>query len=105
MDTQENKTEEESKKESSAANNNEPQINFSSFLMGLATQTMVCLGEIPDPTTNKKDKNLPIARQTIDVLSLLEEKTKGNLTQDETMLFTEILSSLKLTYVKSIKNQ
>jgi hypothetical protein len=102
MNEQENKTEQESNQNNT--NKNEPQLNFSAFLMGLATQTMVCLGEIPDPTTNQKAKNLPVARQTIDVLSLLEEKTKGNLTSDETTLFTEILSSLKLAYVKASKN-
>ncbi len=93
--------------QNNSGNNNSdtttPEINFSSFLMGLATQAMVCMGEIPNPVDNKTEKNFPVAQQTIDILSLLEEKTKGNLTEDESRLFSEILAALKLSYVKASK--
>ena len=81
----------------------EQQVTFSAFIMGLATQILVCLGEIPDPMTNQKSKNIMVARQTIDVLALLQEKTKGNLTPDEDKLLGDMLGSLRLAYVEAVK--
>ena len=83
--------------------NDQTEVTFSAFTMGLATQVLVCLGEIPDPMTNQKSKNLMVARQTIDVLALLQEKTKGNLTADEDKLLGDMLGSLRLAYVEAIK--
>ena len=82
---------------------NEQQVTFSAFIMGLGTQVLVCLGEVPDPMTNQKSKNTMIAKQTIDVLALLQEKTKGNLTTDESKLLSEMLGGLRLAYVDAIK--
>ena len=83
--------------------NDQPEVTFSAFIMGLATQVLVCLGEIPDPMTNQKSKNTTVARQTIDVLALLQEKTKGNLAADEDKLLGDMLGSLRLAYVEAIK--
>ena len=85
--------------------NEQTEVTFSAFIMGLATQVLVCLGEIPDPMTNEKSKNVVVARQTIDVLALLQEKTKGNLTSDEEKLFGDMLGSLRLAYVEAVKKQ
>jgi len=79
------------------------EVTFPSFLVSLATQTMFLLGEIPNPETNESTFNLEAAKQTIDILAVIEEKTKGNLTAEEEKLITEILASLRLAYVNKRK--
>ncbi len=59
------------------------------------------LGEIEDPISQKIDKNLPLAKQTIDLIGMLKEKTKGNLTPDEEKLIENILFDLRMRYVKA----
>ena len=81
------------------------EMSFASFLVSLATQAMIMLGEIPHPDTNSPQINLEAARQTIDILTLLEEKTKGNLTVDEEKLLTEIVASLQIAYVNRLKSR
>ena len=61
---------------------------------------LVQLGLIDDPATGKKTKNLPLAKQTIDILGMLEEKTRGNLTKDEETMLKNILYDLRMIYVK-----
>lgn len=77
-------------------------INFSTFILSLNTAALVHLGEIPDPITQKKQINLLLAKQTIDTLEMLKEKTKGNLSLEEEKLLESILFELKLKYVKLI---
>ncbi len=77
-------------------------IDFSSFIVTLATQTLVLLGEMPNPETNVVSTNLAAAQQTIDILEMLQEKTKGNLSRDEQLLLTEILASLQMSYVQKM---
>ena len=74
-------------------------VDFASFIVSLATQAMMLLGEIPNPETNSLMLNLDAARQTIDILGMLEEKTKGNVSAEEERLMTEVLASLRLAYV------
>lgn len=78
-------------------------LDFASFILSLAHQTVVLLGEAPNPETNLVATNLEAARQTIDILGLLEEKTVGNLNEEEKRLLTEILASLRMAYVKKSK--
>ena len=78
-----------------------PEINFATFIFSLNSSALVHLGVIEDPATNQKTANLPLAKQTIDILGVLEEKTKGNLTEDEEKLLTNILHDLRLMYVKA----
>jgi len=78
-----------------------PEINFATFIFSLNSSALVHLGVIEDPATNQKTENLPLAKQTIDILGILEEKTKGNLTEDEDKLLTNILHDLRLMYVKA----
>ena len=52
-----------------------PEVNFSTFVFSLSSSAILHFGEIPDPTSGKKKKNLPMAKQTIDILGMLEEKT------------------------------
>ena len=77
-----------------------PQINFPTFVLSMNASALVHLGAIDDPATGKKAKNLPMAKQTIDILSMLEEKTKGNLNSDEEQMLKGILYDLKMIYVR-----
>jgi hypothetical protein len=81
-----------------------PEIDFSSFIFSLSTSALLHLGEVPDPTTQKREKNLPLAKQTIDILGMLKEKTKGNLTPDEEKLIENILTDLRWRYVREVKD-
>jgi hypothetical protein len=77
-----------------------PQINFATFIFSLNSSALVHLGAIEEPGTGKKVKNLPLAKQTIDILGVLEEKTRGNLTSDEDNLLKNILHDLRIMYVR-----
>ena len=77
-----------------------PEINFPTFVVSLNASALLHLGAIEDPTSGQKDKNLPMAKQTIDILSMLEEKTAGNLNNEEKNLLKNILYDLRLMYVK-----
>lgn len=81
----------------------EPKIDFSSFVLSLASAVLIHLGEVPDPLSNKKEADLGMAKQTIDVLNILEEKTRGNLTDDEKKIFENILADLRMRYVNALK--
>jgi hypothetical protein len=78
-----------------------PEINFSNFIFSLSTSALIQLGEIPDPVSNQTNKNLPMAKQTIDILGILQEKTKGNLTSDEEALIQNVLYDLRMRYVQA----
>jgi hypothetical protein len=77
-----------------------PAINFATFLFSLNSSALVQLGMMEDPMTGQKIKNLPLAKQTIDVISMLEEKTRGNLDADEAAMVKNILYDLRILYVK-----
>jgi hypothetical protein len=77
-----------------------PKINFSTFIFSLNASALVHLGAIEDPATGQKVKNLPLAKQTIDILNMLEEKTRGNLNTDEENIMKNILYDLRIAYVK-----
>ena len=77
------------------------ELGFSTFILSLSTSALVQLSELPDPITNKKQMNLSLARQTISVIELLKDKTKGNLTADEENLIETVLYDLRLKYVKA----
>ena len=79
-----------------------PQISFSSLLFSLSSSAFVSLGAIPDPNTGKTEKNLPLVKQTIDLLGLLREKTRNNLTQEEEALFDHLLYDLRMSYVREV---
>jgi len=77
-----------------------PEINFSTFILSLNASALVNLGAIDDPATGEKNKNLLLGKQTIDILSMIKEKTSGNLTDDEKRLIENILYELRIIYVK-----
>ncbi len=77
-------------------------VNFASFVVSLATQALMMLGEVPNPETRLTTVNLDVARETIEILGMLEEKTKGNLAEDEQRLFEEVLATVRMVYVKKV---
>ncbi|MGD8702378.1 MAG: DUF1844 domain-containing protein [Desulfosarcina sp.] len=77
-----------------------PAINFATFIFSLNSSALVQLGLMEDPISGEKTKNLPLAKQTIDILSMLEEKTAGNLDTDEAAMLKNILYDLRIHYVK-----
>lgn len=87
----------EEKKESAPL----PEINFSSFLLSLSSSTLLHLGEIADPQSGKKRKDLALAKQSIDIINILKDKTKGNLTEEEEKLLEHLLYDLRMRFVKA----
>jgi len=77
-----------------------PPITFSAFIFSLNSSALYHLGEYPDPATGETVKDLELAKQTIDLLGLLQEKTAGNLAEDESRLLEAILYDLRMRYVK-----
>lgn len=70
-------------------------IDFNSFIVSLASSAMLYLGETPHPETGKTAKNLPLARNTIELLAMLQEKTKGNLDEEEDRLISTLVDDLR----------
>ena len=75
------------------------EANFSMFVSGLGMQALMCLGEIANPVTNKKEKNLNQARYIIDTIEMLKNKTEGKLTQEESNMMDSILYEIRMKYV------
>ena len=89
--------------ESQAGNDKEPDyppISFTNFVLSLSTSALFHFGDFPEQEGGKAEKNLPAAKQTIDILDMLNEKTKGNLDDNENQLIQGVLYELKLRYVK-----
>ena len=80
-----------------------PEIAFPSFLFSLSTAVFVNLGAVADPATGEVNRNLPLAKQTIDLLGMLREKTRNNLTKEEEDLFDHLLYDLRMRYIKEAK--
>jgi hypothetical protein len=77
-----------------------PKVDFASFLISLGTSALYHLGQVADPQTGEPaEPDLPVARQTIDTLELLEEKTRGNLSQEESQLLRNLLTDLRMRFV------
>ena len=76
-----------------------PEVTFSTFVLSLASSALVQLGEVHDPETGGMGKNPQLARSTIDILTMLEEKTENNLSPEEGRLLQDILYELRLKFV------
>ncbi len=74
-------------------------IDFPSYILSYYTQGLVLLGEVPNPYTNKKEEDSEAARHTIDILTMLEEKTKGNLSHEEEQLLGSVLYELRMKFM------
>jgi hypothetical protein len=77
-----------------------PAVNFTNFVISLSTSALFHFGDFPEMEGGKAEKNLPAVKQTIDILDMLNEKTKGNLDQNEENLIKGVLYELKMRYVK-----
>ena len=75
------------------------QIDFPSYILSYYTQGLVLLGEVPNPYTNKKEEDMEAARHTIDILAMLEEKTRGNVSEEEKKLLDTALYETRSRYV------
>ena len=77
-----------------------PAMDFSTFILSLNQSAFVHLGIVDDPASGQKNKQLALAKQTIDLLGMLEEKTRGNLTAEESGMLKNILYDLRIIYVR-----
>ncbi len=80
-----------------------PQVDFSTFVLSMASTALVHLGEVPEPESGQIRKDFIAAKQTIDMLCMLQCKTKGNLSQEEHRLLADILYELRLKYVQRVE--
>ena len=103
LDNQETKDQEEQTDSSKEKETESFQIDFSTFIMSLTSSAFYHLGDMPDPSTGKKEVNLPAVQQTIDMLIMLREKTKGNLKEDEEKLVEQLIYELQVKYVAKTK--
>jgi hypothetical protein len=78
-------------------------IDFATFILSLASSGMVHLGKVPDPAAAGVAPNLEMARQTIEILSLLRDKTRGNLDAREAALLDRVLHDLRLAWVEEAR--
>ncbi len=82
-----------------------PEINFAGFIISLSTTAMYHFGDFPDPVTKETRRNLPAAKQTVDILSILKTKTEGNLDEDERQLLDGLLYELRMRFVKEMTDK
>lgn len=82
-----------------------PEMTFASFIISLNTSALIHLGLLPDPISGKAEPNLELAKQMIDLLGILQDKTRGNLTQEEQDLFENLLFDLRIKYVEMSKDK
>ncbi|MBN2059978.1 MAG: DUF1844 domain-containing protein [Deltaproteobacteria bacterium] len=82
-----------------------PEINFNSLIFSLSSSALFHLGEIADPQTGKVMKDLPLAKHSIDTIAMLKDKTKGNLTEEESKFIENILTDLRWRYIKTAKEK
>jgi len=80
-----------------------PPIDFHTFILSLGSSALFHMGELEGPDGQPQELDLPLAKHTIDVISMLEEKTRGNLTPPEANLVESLLYDLRLRYVEKSK--
>jgi hypothetical protein len=78
-------------------------VTFSTFVLGLSTQVLLHLGEIPNPVTGAVERDFQAAKQVIDILGILAEKTRNNLEAGEQTLLQSILYDLRMRYVELVQ--
>jgi hypothetical protein len=80
----------------------EPQLTFTAFVISLASTAAIHFGDLPDPLSGKRaEPNLEGAAQMIEILALLDHKTRGNLTAEERQMLEQVLYELRLRFVKA----
>lgn len=91
--------------EGAAAQGKLPEISFSTFVISLSTQALMHLGEMANPLSGKVDTDIPVAKQLIDIIGVLRDKTRGNLDSGEEKLMEEVLFDLRMRYVEAVKKK
>jgi len=81
-----------------------PEPDFKFFISTLSLQASIALGYIPNPATNKTEEDLTQAKFLIDTLNMLKEKTKGNLSQEESAFLENLLYELRMGYISKTKS-
>jgi hypothetical protein len=76
-----------------------PPVDFTTFILSLSSSALMHMGDLPGPQPGPTTRDLPLAKHTIDLLSLLQQKTRGNLSADEDKLLESLLYDLRLRYV------
>ncbi|MBW2066178.1 MAG: DUF1844 domain-containing protein [Deltaproteobacteria bacterium] len=79
-----------------------PEVNFNSLIFSLSSSALLHLGEIADPQSGQKKKDLELAKHSIDTIAMLKEKTKGNLNDEEQRFLDSVLTDLRWRYVKAV---
>jgi len=82
-----------------------PLLDFSTFILSLASTAVVHLGQLPRPDGEEVTRDLPAAKQVIEMLNMLEEKTRGNLDESEQKLLRSVLYDLRVAYVDALKRK
>ena len=80
-----------------------PQLDIGTFVLSMSSSALVHLGEVPEPESGQIMENVLAAKQTIDILCMLQSKTKGNLTDQEARLLRDMLFELRMKYVQKAK--
>lgn len=78
-------------------------LSFGTFILGLSTQALVALGEVEHPLSKKRETDLAAARQLIDIMVLLRDKTRGNLDADEDKLLDSVVYDLRMRFVELVR--
>ena len=91
---------EEQKAQKSAQRPPLPPPSFTLLVISLVTQIRICFGDIEDPGSGKKTLDLDVAKHNIDMLEMLDEKTRGNLTEQEKQLLDSVLYEVRMRYVQ-----
>lgn len=76
------------------------EVNFSTFILSLASSALMHLGEVPNPDSQEEGENRELAKHTIDILNMLEDKLKHGLTKEEESLFADVLYEVRMKFVK-----
>ncbi len=79
-----------------------PEIDFSTFILSLSSSALFHLGLVENPMTHKAERDLPMAKQSIDIIVMLRDKTKGNVTPEEANLLENLIADLRLKYVNEL---
>lgn len=82
-----------------------PAIDFTTLVLSLSHSVLMHLGDAPDPSTGEHSPDLPLARQSIDLIALLQEKTRGNLSGGEERMLSQALYDLRMRYVEVAKSK
>lgn len=82
-----------------------PPVDFHTFVLSLGSSALLHLGELEHPEAGATKRDLPLAKHTIDILAMLQEKTKGNLTPPEDKLIESLLYDLRIRYVEATKGR